>query len=241
MVVGTGRYAVEESPYSLVLHEVSRRRAGGNVHRVAQPVFLETIPITVYRDTREFVAHSIGTLYGVIEMIFDFVRDFFQTDPLPNFHPVGPINQTVTQTAHPLLYRGGKPKGEGYQRLKDLGIHTVVDLRVLDTESREVLSRGMDYVHIPMRPNHPSDEEVLQFLRVLQSNENRITFVHCTKGGDRTGFMIAAYRIILQGVDKEEAIAEMTEGPFRFSSFMCWTFIDYLRNCDVEALRSHLA
>ena len=41
-------------------------------------------------------------------------------------------------------------------------------------------------------------------------------FVHCQHGSDRTGVCIAAYRIVVQGWTKQDAIREMTGGNYGF-------------------------
>ena len=60
------------------------------------------------------------------------------------------------------------------------------------------------------------EAEVLAFLRTVIKPENAPVFVHCRNGSDRTGTMVAAYRVVVQGWSKEAAIREMRDGPFGF-------------------------
>jgi len=56
-----------------------------------------------------------------------------------------------------------------------------------------------------------------QFLRLLHDNHVKKVFVHCQTGDDRTGMMIAAYRMTEQGWTAEEAMKEMEAYGFTSS------------------------
>jgi protein tyrosine phosphatase (PTP) superfamily phosphohydrolase (DUF442 family) len=63
-------------------------------------------------------------------------------------------------------------------------------------EARVVRSLGMDYVNIPLNGfKAPTADEVSKVLTVLQDPGAGAVFVHCRRGADRTGTMIAIYRI----------------------------------------------
>ena len=119
---------------------------------------------------------------------------------LPNFHRV---DQGV--------YRGGQPKKGGFETLKKFGIKTVIDLRNErgQTESAEAQSNGMQYFNFPMeRMGKPDDETVEKVLDIISNSNQQPVFVHCAKGADRTGTIIAVYRIKHDGWTSERAKAE---------------------------------
>ena len=111
------------------------------------------------------------------------------------------------------LYRGAQPRAAGYQRLKDLGVSIVVDLRNTGSKSPEknlVESLGMRYVSIPTSAYlGPSDNQVARFLQLRRDNPNDRIFVHCYFGDDRTGVMIATYRMAEQHWTADQAYNEM--------------------------------
>jgi tyrosine-protein phosphatase SIW14 len=111
------------------------------------------------------------------------------------------------------LYRGGQPRTAGYQQLKDLGVSIVVDLRNTGPRSPEkilVESLGMRYVSIPTSAYlGPSDNQVTQFLQLRRDTSQQKMFVHCYFGDDRTGVMIAAYRMAEQHWTANQAYNEM--------------------------------
>jgi len=118
----------------------------------------------------------------------------------------------------PTLFRGAQPTQEGFEALAKMGIDIVVDGRGNRTssEGKEVGKLGMQYVAIPWHCPSPNDEVFVRFLKVLQENPNKKVFVHCRLGEDRTGMMIAAYRMTAQGWTADEAMQEMH--LFGFSS-----------------------
>lgn len=131
---------------------------------------------------------------------------------VPNFHQV---------SDH--VYRGAQPNDEGWKSLSKLGIQVVVDLRregeehhSLNGEAEIVKAAGMKYVSIPMYGIvAPAKEQMTQVLTLLNSGEN--VFVHCKKGMDRTGTVIAAYRITHDHWPNNRALKEAV------SLGMSWT------------------
>ncbi len=98
------------------------------------------------------------------------------------------------------VYRGGQPTTQGFQYLSKLGVKTVVDLREPGSrsraEQRTVTADGMRYINVPMGGfAPPTNAEIDKLLSILESRTTGPVFVHCRRGADRTGAVIAAYRI----------------------------------------------
>lgn len=132
---------------------------------------------------------------------------------------------------HPGLYRGGQPDAAGFAALSRLGIRTVVDLRRDHDERAAVASAGMDYVSLPMQADlfgsePPTEDQVREFFDVVLDPAHQPAFVHCALGQDRTGTMIALYRIEVDGWSNAEAIAEMH--AYGYHDFFR-DLIDYVR------------
>src|SRR5579883_2579096 len=121
---------------------------------------------------------------------------------VPNFHKVNDN-----------LYRGGQPSREGFQSLAKLGVKTVVDLRIPDgqsnAEKKLVESLGMRYIHIPLHGGEtPTQSDIDRAFAVLLDQAQWPVFVHCREGKDRTGMIIACYRISHDGWTNIRALAE---------------------------------
>lgn len=111
------------------------------------------------------------------------------------------------------LYRGAQPTREGFQYLAKIGVKTVIDLREFDgrahTEEGAVTAAGMKYVSVPMTGlTPPTDAEITKLLGILEDESGGAVFVHCKRGADRTGTVIAAYRIDHDHWDNTRALTE---------------------------------
>jgi tyrosine-protein phosphatase SIW14 len=117
------------------------------------------------------------------------------------------------------LYRGAQPTEKGFQKLVEMGITIVVDLRERgrEGERQQVTKLGMRFVAIPWNCFHPEDADMARFLRLLRDHRGKKVFVHCQTGDDRTGMMIAAYRMAEEGWSAEEAMKEMEAYGFMSS------------------------
>jgi protein tyrosine/serine phosphatase len=135
-----------------------------------------------------------------------------------------------------VLYRGAQPSPEGFERLKQMGIKTVVDLRGASHRD-ELEDLGLKYVHIPSNAFQVENANVVEFLRAVRDPANQPVFVHCAQGADRTGCYVAAYRIIEQGWSEPDARLELYN--FRYNPFF-GGITAYLRQLNPEHLRAQL-
>ena len=112
----------------------------------------------------------------------------------------------------PGIYRGGQPSAEGVAWLKSIGVKTVLNLRHYhgDAEKQMVESVGLRYERIAMTSrDEPPADQVARFLAIVRDPALRPVYVHCEHGVDRTGAMMAVYRMEDEGWSNAEAYAEM--------------------------------
>lgn len=120
---------------------------------------------------------------------------------VPNFYQVN---------AH--LYRGGQPTDAAWSGLAKLGVTTVIDLRQTSehstvAEAKAVESAGMRYRNFPMDGfDMPQAESIARILEAMPATET--VFIHCKRGKDRTGTVVAAYRMEREGWKNDRALAE---------------------------------
>jgi protein tyrosine/serine phosphatase len=85
----------------------------------------------------------------------------------------------------------------------------------------------MRFVNIPVLGwSAPDDAKVAQFLKVVQQDPTQKIFVHCYYGEDRTGVMVATYRIAQQNWTPEQAAAEMNSFGFHYNLY--WGMKSYV-------------
>ncbi len=123
------------------------------------------------------------------------------------------------------VYRGAQPTGDGFRYLAKMGVKTVIDLREADRRSKSeetaVTAAGMKYISVPMTGlAAPSEAQINQILGILEGDhrgDSGAVFVHCKRGADRTGVVIASYRIDHDGWDNAQALQEAkARGMARF-------------------------
>jgi len=150
-----------------------------------------------------------------------------QTEPryeeLPNFHQVN---------EH--LYRGAQPRADGgIRKLSELGIKTVLNLRRegdnTRAEEQDARASGLKYYSIPMEGmSKPTDEQIKNALAIINTEANWPVFVHCKRGADRTGTVVAIYRISHDNWTAHDAITEAKRyGMSRFELGMKHYIEDY--------------
>jgi protein tyrosine phosphatase (PTP) superfamily phosphohydrolase (DUF442 family) len=141
----------------------------------------------------------------------DCARSVRPEDPdvpgVPNFGQVTPT-----------LLRGGQPTAAGLRSLQRQGVQLVVNFREDDevgAERRAVEGLGMGYANIPWSATqNPDNRQVAEFLALLRDRSDTKVFVHCKAGRDRTGVMIAAFRIACQHWTPQQALEEMATYGF---------------------------
>ena len=122
------------------------------------------------------------------------------------------------------VYRGAQPSPQGIQSLAALGVKTIIDLRGGEgrsaTEKKQVEAAGMKYINIPLDGHSaPTVEQVSRVLALLNDQGSGPVFIHCRRGADRTGTILACYRISHDHWDNQKALSEAK------ANGMSWTEI----------------
>lgn len=133
------------------------------------------------------------------------------------------------------VYRGARLTSvEAVQYLRSLNIKNVINLQggdlesdiaiiipwaepgerpeVIAQEKATILSLGLGFLHIPLDSleaiTNGEDQAIDEVLAFMVNKNNQPLFIHCEHGADRTGLLIALYRVKYEGVSAETARAE---------------------------------
>lgn len=148
----------------------------------------------------------------------------------------------------PSLYRSAQPTGNGFVLLSsqvnlvkgDQPIKTVVSLRAFNDDGPKVsTTSNLRLEQIRFKTWHPEVEDVVKFLRIATTPALQPVLVHCQHGSDRTGTMVAIYRIAYQGWTKAQATDEMINGGFGFHP-MWQNLLHYIDELDVNAIKAQV-
>jgi hypothetical protein len=157
---------------------------------------------------------------------------------LPNLHRVNSS-----------LYRSAQPTKEGFVFLDsqagtanaDRRIKTIVSLRAFNDDAPiAAADYGLRLEQIRFKTWHPEDEDVVKFLRIATTPALQPVLVHCQHGADRTGTMVAIYRIAYEGWTKAQATDEMINGGFGFHP-MWQNLLWYIEKLDINAIKEQVA
>lgn len=105
--------------------------------------------------------------------------------------------------------------------LAHLGIRTVISLRaskkILAADEKRARQAGLAFVSIPMTyfPG-PTYKDIRRFLAIIENENCKPIFLHCWQGCDRTGFLVAIYRIVKDHWSVDDAYQEMKDCGFHF-------------------------
>lgn len=192
---------------------------------------VEKIKISTSKALAKLIGNSLSALSTrypsmeryIFEPMLDIYAPLKETEELGNF---GIVSEKQ-------LYRGSMPVGQhNYEALANLGIKTVINLKVEDSaveyvsEQNNLSKRDINLHYMPM-PNvaPPTLNQALEFLTISYNSDMYPVFFHCHRGADRTGVMAAVFRIT-QGYTSSWALVEAEK--FNIASSFFTKKIDFV-------------
>jgi len=149
-----------------------------------------------------------------------------------------------------VLIRGAEPDEQGMRELRDnFSVKTLVNFNNLSTESEAKLAAQFGLNYLPL-PDHPiseagDEERYLAFMKAVREARAKgelPVYVHCDTGLDRVGLAVGVYRIVEDGWDAEQAVAELRGYQRYFLAVFFYRYDDILREVEQkrEEWRSRL-
>jgi len=128
--------------------------------------------------------------------------------PIPAFREVTPD-----------IFRGARPNASGLSALAKQGIKTDLDLEdnapAIAAETIIAKQLGLQFISREMSSTQsPTDNEVNDILSILEDQSNYPIFIHCKLGEDRTGLIVALYRVLDQKWAAQDAYNEWVQDGF---------------------------
>lgn len=190
-------------------------------HLTECPLHLMGVDASMYLSKRNLVCVFVFSVPAFAGSSVQGIHNFYQVD------------------SH--VYRGGQPSESGFQYLVKLGVKTILDLREpgdrATQEERMVTTLGLKYINVPMSGlTPPTAAQISQILALLEDSSPGAVFVHCMRGADRTGAVIAAYRIDHDHWNNDRALEEAKSDGM---SFFQVPRKDYIRNFHALAIQAN--
>ena len=117
-----------------------------------------------------------------------------------------PVDETLATAGLPTADQLKSVAAHGYEVVINLALGTTP--RDLPNEPGIVAAHGIDYAHIPVVFDAPTDNDLSQFFAAMEANQHKKCFVHCIANA-RVSAFVMLYRVLRQGVPVEEADATM--------------------------------
>lgn len=123
------------------------------------------------------------------------------------------------------IYRG--PRLNDLSPLMSLGIKTILNLendnKVVSNERSRAKFLGLKFKWWPMDEiKRPDRDTLIEAMETISFEPYQPIYVHCKHGQDRTGYVIAAYRMLIEGWTFEQAYKECKDMGHH------WWFAPYL-------------
>lgn len=134
------------------------------------------------------------------------------------------------------LYRSEQPTPADIPELQRVGIRTVLSLRHYHHDSRKFDEAHLASLQCRMDAGSVSIPELIEVLRLIRTSPKPV-LVHCWHGSDRTGFVVAGYRMVFMGWTADAAIDELKRGGFGYHAFFYPNVIKALRAMNVAEVR----
>ncbi|WP_161782109.1 tyrosine-protein phosphatase [Serratia sp. Ag1] len=155
------------------------------------------------------------------------------------------INATVLglpQNYHqvsPDLFRSAQPDAAQMQALEQSGIKTVLNLRQWNDDDSEAKGTSLILRRVPMNAAVINDEIVVSALREIRFAQKPM-LVHCWHGSDRTGLIVAMYRLVFEHAAKADVLAELRKPEYGYHESYYGGIARYVRDVDVNQIQQRV-
>jgi protein tyrosine/serine phosphatase len=138
-----------------------------------------------------------------------------------------------------VLYRSEQPSKKGFKEIELIGVKTVLNLRRLRNNKKKAKDFNFNLVHHPIKTKELNESDILKALKIIKNSEHPV-LVHCWHGSDRTGTIIAAYRLVFDNWSKKQAINEFQKENLGYHYNMYPQLLVLLKNLDVKKIKRQL-
>ncbi|HXU26396.1 MAG TPA: dual specificity protein phosphatase family protein [Bacteroidia bacterium] len=134
------------------------------------------------------------------------------------------------------LYRCEQPSKRDFYLIDNIGIKTVINLRQRKTDNHKIKKTALELINVPMNAWTISYTDIVIGVKAI-NNAKKPILVHCKHGADRTGCIVAIYRVIYCGWTREQAIKEFRYGGFHYHEKSFPNILRLLETVNLEQLK----
>ncbi len=157
------------------------------------------------------VRTTLGFLRSVVARHLPFLSATRSIDQIYNYLEIDTLFAT-----------SGQPTEEQFGLIRDAGYEVVINLaptsaleNSLSDEQDVLRELGLDYVHIPVDFQNPTEEDFARFSQSVEDSKDRRLWIHCA-ANMRVSAFVYRYRRSVLGEDEPSARADLDKiwNPF---------------------------
>ena len=162
--------------------------------------------------------------------------------PAPRERPAAwavPLINTTLENCYrvsPDLLRCEQPTEKDIADLKALGVRSILNLRRWNSDPGALEQAGFRLLVQRMEADDLTVDDLVAALRQFKAAPKPV-LLHCWHGSDRTGSVVAAYRIVFQDWTPAAALDELRHGGFGYHEKWFPNIIQLFENLDAAELR----
>ena len=137
------------------------------------------------------------------------------------------------------IYRSAQPSREDFESMAQTASKNILNLRRFNPDDQRMKDAPLTLYHLPIKTRKMTERDLVAALKSIDNTHYNIV-VHCKYGADRTGAVIAAYRVIYNNWSKDSAIEEMRNPKYGFHEKLFPNLIELIEDLDVEGIRNEL-
>ena len=134
------------------------------------------------------------------------------------------------------FFRSANLSSNAFKELELLGILEVINLRTYHSDISASKGTNIKLYRVKMDAHHIREKDVIEVLRIINERNGKI-LVHCKHGSDRTGLIVAMYRIIFQNWSKKDAIDELVNGGYGYHTVFS-NIPKFIENADIARIKN---
>ena len=137
------------------------------------------------------------------------------------------------------LYRAEQPGELAFEQLAAAGIKSVLNLRRHHSDEEKVAKTDLFLCELPVNAGDLTESQLRSALLLINAMPKPV-LVHCWHGSDRTGAVVAAYRVVMENWGIEDAISELERKEFGHHRTVYRNIPKLLRGIDWEKMRADI-
>lgn len=156
-----------------------------------------------------------------------------------NIEPIENIYIENLYKINDSIYRSAQPNKKAMKYLQQIGVKTILNLRHRRNDKNETKHTQLILENVPINTWEISENNIIDALKIIKNAQKPI-LIHCLHGSDRTGLIIATYRIVFENYTKEQAITEMLQKQYGFHQKYFNNIIVLINKLNIQNLKTEI-